>query len=99
MTAELFDAAEAKHIGLLHDVVEDLDEHRKHLEKALNMCSPRALGGSKELIDQVANRPITDELRKWTATRLADVRESVDGQEGMSAFIEKAENQAGCVDD
>eukprot|EP00949_MAST-11_sp_MAST-11-sp1_P003172 g3172.t1 len=89
LTAEMFDAAEAKHIGLLHDVVEDLDEHRQHLEKALNMCSPRALGGSKELIDQVANRPIDDSLRKWTATRLADVRESADGQEGMSAFIEK----------
>ena len=32
---------------------------------------------------------IDDDLRMYTASRLADVRDSHDGQEGMGAFLEK----------
>jgi len=42
-----------------------------------------------DLILKLRNRPLDYETREWTATRLAEVRESVDGQEGMLAFIEK----------
>ena len=41
-----------------------------------------------ELIAKV-NKKIDDDLRMWTASRLADVRDSRDGQEGMGAFLEK----------
>ena len=89
LTAEIFGSDKAKSIGLLHDVVSDLGEIRCSLEQSLSLCSPRALGWSKDLIANVANKPITEDLRSWTATKLADVRESADGKEGMSAFIEK----------
>ena len=41
------------------------------------------------MIRNVANRPVDDTLREFTAERLADARESADGKEGMSAFLEK----------
>lgn len=90
LTAERFGADEAKRVGLLHDVVEDLDATEASLRAAIGRCSPEALGASKRLIADVAHRPPLDPaLRATTAEYLADVRESADGQEGMLAFIEK----------
>jgi methylglutaconyl-CoA hydratase len=89
LTAERFDAREAKRIGLIHDVVDDLDALEAHLRASLSKCSPDALTATKSLIANVTHRPLNDETRQYTAARLADVRESADGQEGMSAFIEK----------
>lgn len=92
LTAERFDATEAKSIGLINDVVADekaLDEMEAKLMKAMMRCSPSAMSASKGLIEAIENRVVDDNLRMWTAKRLADVRESVDGQEGMGAFLEK----------
>jgi methylglutaconyl-CoA hydratase len=92
LTAERFDAAEAKRIGLLNDLVADekaLEEMEAKLMKAMMRCSPSAMSASKGLIEAIENRVLDDNLRMWTAKRLADVRESADGQEGMGAFLEK----------
>ena len=92
LTAERFDATEAKHIGLVNDVVADetaLSELEEKLMKAMMRCSPSAMSASKGLIEAIEGRVVDDKLRMWTAQRLADVRESADGQEGMGAFLEK----------
>jgi len=92
LTAERFDADEAKRIGLINGVVADaskLDEEQERLQKAFLRFSPEALAGSKQLIQGVINKPIDTSLREWTAECLADVRDSADGKEGMSAFVEK----------
>eukprot|EP00939_MAST-03C_sp_MAST-3C-sp1_P001225 g1225.t1 len=92
LTAERFGSDEAVAIGLINDIVEDsegLDEKETALRKAFGRCSPEALASTKTLIRGVANRPIDTELREYTAARLAEVRESHDGKEGMTAFLEK----------
>ena len=92
LTAERFDPNEAQRIGLLNDVVEDqtaLEEMEEKLKKAMVLCSPDAMSASKDLIAQLEGKTIDDDLRMWTAGRLADVRDSKDGQEGMGAFLER----------
>lgn len=92
VTAERFGADEARHIGLINEVVEDqeaLEAREQSLKTAMMRCSPAAIRASKDLIASIEGKQITDELREYTAGRLADVRDSVDGQEGMGAFLEK----------
>eukprot|EP00946_MAST-07B_sp_MAST-7B-sp1_P003058 g3058.t1 len=90
LTAERFDSAEAHRIGLLHDVVDDLDGMKSSLEGSIGRCSPEALGATKKLISTVSHQtPLDMDLRRKTVEFLADVRESEEGQEGMLAFIEK----------
>ena len=79
-------------MGLINGVVETnegLDEQEATLKRAFGRCSPDALASTKLLIRGVANRPIDDSLREYTTEKLAEVRESNDGKEGMSAFLEK----------
>ena len=92
LTAEIFDVEEALRLGLLNGIEEDadaLDSRERDLKSAFGKCSPQALEACKSLIRNVANRPVDDTLREFTAERLADARESEDGKEGMSAFLEK----------
>lgn len=92
LTAERFNAQEALRINLLNGIVEneeELQQLEQNLMKAMVRCSPAAMVASKQLIEEIEGQQITDELRLWTASRLADVRESADGQEGMGAFLEK----------
>ena len=92
ITAERFDPVEARRIGLINDVVDDvaaLEAIEERLKKAMVLCSPDAMMHSKALIGSIEGKKIDDDLRMWTASRLADVRDSRDGQEGMGAFLEK----------
>jgi methylglutaconyl-CoA hydratase len=92
LTAERFDSREAHRINLLNGIVEneeELKQFEQNLMKSMLRCSPSAMVASKQLIEEIEGQVVTDELRLWTASRLADVRESVDGQEGMGAFLEK----------
>lgn len=92
MTAELFDAEEAKRIGLLHGVAKDDDDLAKieaSLRKAFKTNSPAGVSASKALIASVANKVIDRELMEDTARQLADVRASEQGKEGVDAFLSK----------
>lgn len=92
LTGERFDAAEAHRLGLVHEVVEDeaaLDVRIDALVEALLCCGPLAQGEAKELVRAVAGRPVTAELIQDTARRIARLRASPEGREGVAAFLEK----------
>ncbi len=92
LTAEKFDAHEAHRLGLLHEVAAtdaEMDARISELCKALLAAGPDSQAESKSLIAAVANRPLNDELVAETAQRIARVRASAEGREGLAAFLEK----------
>jgi methylglutaconyl-CoA hydratase len=92
LTAERFEAAEAWRLGLIHEITPDetaLDEKLGEIVDALIACSPAAQKEAKDLIRAVAGRPVTSELLQDTAERIARVRASPEGREGVAAFLEK----------
>jgi methylglutaconyl-CoA hydratase len=92
LTAERFEAADAFRLGLLHELAvndESMDDKINDIVTALMDCSPDAIYEGKQLIAAVANRPIDDAVVADTAERIARVRASRDGREGISAFLEK----------
>jgi methylglutaconyl-CoA hydratase len=91
LTAERFSAQEAFRTGLVHAVVESgaLDATTRDLVDALVANSPNAMREAKRLVHDIADQPLTDALIADTAERIADVRASDDGQEGLRSFLEK----------
>jgi methylglutaconyl-CoA hydratase len=90
LTGERFDAAEARRIGLVHEVVpgDALDATVDGLVAALLECGPEAVATAKEIIRKVSGAP-RDQAFDYTARTIARVRVSAEGQEGLGAFIEK----------
>ena len=91
VTAERFGAAEAKGMGFAHEVTaaDALDAKVEELVAALVANGPMATRACKKLVQDVAGREITPELRAETARRIADIRASAEGKEGVSSFLEK----------
>ncbi|MBC8022859.1 MAG: enoyl-CoA hydratase/isomerase family protein [Burkholderiales bacterium] len=92
LSAERFDAAEAWRLGLVHELAPNddaLDEKLGGIVDALLQCSPAAQMETKALIRAVAGRPVTSELIQDTAERIAKMRASPEGREGVAAFLEK----------
>jgi methylglutaconyl-CoA hydratase len=91
LTAERFDAAEALRLGLVHEVVEEeaLRGSAARFATLLLENGPAALAAAKELIFQVAREPLGAELRETTARRIAAIRASAEGREGLSAYLAK----------
>jgi methylglutaconyl-CoA hydratase len=91
LTAEVFDAAEAYRIGLLSALVaaDQLDSSLDALLKNLLTGGPQALAKIKQLIRAVSGRTLDDALIADTARRIAEIRVSPEGKEGIAAFLEK----------
>ena len=89
LTAEVFDAAEAFRIGMLSILTEKLDETIDELVKHLLAGGPQAHAKIKDLIRTVAGRPADDALAAETARRIAEIRVSPEGREGIASFLEK----------
>jgi methylglutaconyl-CoA hydratase len=91
VTGERFDAIEAARIGLLHTAVEpdQLDRAVNSMVDGMLANSPNAMTESKALIAAIVNRPIDDDLKNDTADRIARVRASDEGKEGLNAFLNK----------
>ncbi len=82
-----FDAAEALEIGLVHQVVEadELDAAVASAAAEIARCGPVAIAESKRLVrDATISLALPD-----LAERIAAVRSSPEGQEGLTAFLEK----------
>ena len=93
ITAERFSAAQAQALGFLHEVTapELLDAKVAEIVAALVANGPAAVRACKQLVKDVAGRPIDTALREDTARRIADIRASADGREGVQAFLHKRE--------
>jgi methylglutaconyl-CoA hydratase len=91
LTAERFGAQQALHLGLVSAVVPaaDLAGEANKLADILCQNSPRAMAEAKRLIADVTGRAIDAALRSETAGRIARQRASVEGREGVAAFLDK----------
>jgi len=90
-TAEVFDAAEALRMGLLHQVVEAdaLDAAVERQVALLLKAGPIAAATAKRLVREVALQADRDRLDQANAGLIASLRVSPEGQEGLSAFLDK----------
>jgi methylglutaconyl-CoA hydratase len=91
ITAERFTAAEAYRIGLVQEITlpDELDGVVNQILGEIVQGAPAAQTSAKEMLRQVAGAPIGPELIAQTAERIAALRVSDEGQEGMAAFFEK----------
>lgn len=92
ITGERFDAGQAWRLGLVHELAmdeADMDEKLGAIVTALLTAGPVAIREAKELVRAVANKTVMSELIQDTAERIARVRSSPEGREGVSAFLEK----------
>ena len=91
VTAERFSAAQAHSIGFVHEVcaAEVLDAKVDEIVAALVANGPMAARACKRLVQDIAGQPITPALREDTARRIADIRASDEGREGVQAFLAK----------
>ena len=91
LTAERFGAAEALRMGFVHQVVpaDELDNAVDSLLKHLLQAGPAAMKACKKLVIDTAERAINAELTRDTVERIADIRASSEGREGVQAFLGK----------
>lgn len=91
LTANIFDADYAAHAGLIDMVLPEgsVDEFISMLTDSLSANAPGAMGDAKRLVNDVAGEEIDNRLLEETAKRIARARVSVEGQEGVRAFLDK----------
>ena len=91
ITAERFTASQGQAMGLVHELcsTETLDEKVDEIVATLVANGPLATRACKALVQDVAGLQITDDLRAETARRIADIRVSSEGKEGIQSFLQK----------
>src|SRR5688572_1106327 len=91
LTAEVFDGVEAARIGLLTAVSpsENLDGEIGKILEHLLQGGPEAMAKIKDLIRRVSSGPVDDAMIGDTAGRIAEIRVSPEGREGIASFLEK----------
>ncbi|MCG3137692.1 MAG: Enoyl-CoA-hydratase [Phycisphaerae bacterium] len=91
LTAELFDAVQALKLGLIQEVCADDTELDQWIAKIVEqVCrnGPQAMAACKQILSRVAGQdwPAVEE---FTVQRIAEIRISPEGQEGLRAFLDK----------
>ena len=91
VTAERFSALQAQAMGLVHEVcsADALDARVNEIVAAVVANGPMAARACKRLVQDVAGVPIDAALRSETARRIADIRASDEGREGVQSFLNK----------
>ena len=91
LTGERFSAAEAYRIGLLSELCmpDELDNKINELLGHIVLGGKDALREIKDLIRAVSRGPIEDPMIDDTAQRIARIRVSKEGREGIASFLEK----------
>lgn len=98
LTAERFDGAEARRIGLVSEVVAtepEMDAWIAGIVAALRDNGPQAVAACKQVLADVQATPTWDRKQDITTRRIAERRVSPEGQEGLKAFLEKRRPQWG----
>ena len=91
LTAEVFEGTEAARIGLLSGVAppEKLDAEVDGILRHLTQGGPQAIAKIKDLIRAVSAGAVDDAMIGDTARRIAEIRVSPEGREGIASFLEK----------
>ncbi len=91
VTAERFSAGQAHALGMVHELCEPeaLDAKVAEIVAALAANGPAAVRACKQLVRDVAGQPLNEALRAETARRIADIRASSEGKEGLQSFLGK----------
>jgi methylglutaconyl-CoA hydratase len=91
ITAEVIKSEQALALNLVHEVVPlaELKSRVNEIVSSMLNNGPKAMGISKALVQKVANEKLDDDLKDHTRDLIAQVRVSEEGQEGLSAFLEK----------
>jgi len=91
LTAERFDAHEARRIGMVHEVCapEALDERVRSVTQSLLAGGPNAQAAAKLLLRTITHRTIDDALIEDTARCIAELRATPEAKEGVGAFLDK----------
>jgi methylglutaconyl-CoA hydratase len=79
-------------MGFVHEVCngnEALDAKVAEIVATLVANGPMAARACKKLVQDVAGRPVDADLRADTARRIADIRASDEGREGVQSFLGK----------
>jgi methylglutaconyl-CoA hydratase len=90
VTGSRIDAKRAHEIGLVERLVEppDLDAAVGRVLDAILSGGPKAVNAAKRLVREVEGKRV-DEVADLTVKRIAEIRVSHEGQEGLRAFLEK----------
>jgi methylglutaconyl-CoA hydratase len=90
VTGSRIDAKRAHEIGLVERLVEpsDLDAAVGRVLDAILSGGPKAVNAAKRLVREIEGRRI-DEVADLTVKRIAEIRVSREGQEGLRAFLER----------
>jgi len=90
LTGERFGTRQAHEIGLIAEAVpaDQLDARVDAFVAELLKCGPNAVSIAKKLIPEVSSRA-RDAAIEYTIATIAKTRVSPEGQEGLSAFLEK----------
>ena len=91
LTAERFDAAEARRIGLISEVADspaDMDDCIAKLCDHIRANGPQALGTCKQILRDIQQSD-WPRLRELTTRTTAKRRASPEGQEGLKSFLQK----------
>jgi len=91
ISAERFSAAEAHRLGFVHELAsaETIDARVDAVVQTLVANGPAAVKASKQLVQDLAGAALTAELRADTARRIADIRASDEGRDGVQSFLNK----------
>ena len=95
LTGEKFNATKALDIGLVHEVVPEgnLKLKSEQIVESLIKCGPNAQREAKRLFgvprELLRDPNLSAEITNDLAERIAELRVSVEGQEGIKAFLEK----------
>lgn len=94
ITGERFDSNYAKEIGLIDFIVseKELDESVKKYVDLLYSSSPNAISEVKKLINTCETMN-TKKYKKFTVEKIAELRVSKEGQEGINAFLNKRKSK------
>lgn len=89
-TAERFDAERARQIGLVHRVVaaDGLDDEVESVMQELLTSAPEATAQARTLVRRVQGQT-PESVREYTVELNARLRAGEEGQEGMTAFLDK----------
>jgi methylglutaconyl-CoA hydratase len=90
-TAERFDAAQARRLGLVHEVSDEeaLFERRDDIIQDILSGGPEAVSHAKTLVTDVSEFAVDDALLRDLAGRIAGRRAAPEGIEGITAFLER----------